>query len=111
MRTTNEIVIAVKECQPVSEEELRLAVASLSSINAFHSMQINKLIEAFGSGSELKLKLRLSALPGHRESMFQGAKAPMDKWLGAENTPGTPENKARLDWAKSVYKKATGEEI
>lgn len=45
------------------------------------------------------------------DRMFDARKQPVDKWLGLEGTPGTPENKAQMEVARKIFKQATGVDL
>lgn len=111
MRSTLQIIIAVKECQPVTEQELKYALAALSAIDHFRSQTIDGLIEAAESGNDFQLKFRIASAKQQRESLFTGIKTDVVKWLGPGNIPGSPEQQERLAWAKRVFEKATGEKL
>jgi hypothetical protein len=110
MRSTLEIIIAVKECQPTTEEELRLALMAMSSIEHFIKEDLKSLVEAVEKGGA-SAKLRAQFARGTLERMFYARKKPPNEWLGKENVPGTPEQKERLATAKAIYKAATGETL
>jgi hypothetical protein len=109
MRTTLEIIIAVKDNQPVTEQELKLALLAMSSIEHFVQGQLDALIEAVESGKSAKLRAALAKQM--RETMFRAKKSDPEKWLGPENIPGNPKHDERLRWAKRLFKKVTGESI
>lgn len=110
-RSTLDICIAVSENDSnITDAELRMCVASLSSINRFYEGDIQGLVEAIKSDAAPRmLKLRAEFAWATYERMFNAQKEPMDKWLGPNNIPGSPGQQQRLRWAKGVYKKATGE--
>lgn len=110
MRSTLEIIIAVQEQQPVTEEELRLALLAMSSIEHFLKNDFQSLIEAVLDGKPTaRMKAEFSR--GTIEKMFQALKTPPDKWLGASGIPGTPENLRQREIAKRIFKAATGEDL
>ena len=109
MRSTNEIIIAVKECQPVTEDELKLALCAMSGIHYHLKRSLEKTISDIEDGKpEAMLKYRAGFEKGTLEVMFNAIKMPPDEFLGPDNTPGTPEFKKRLDLGKAIFKKATG---
>jgi hypothetical protein len=107
MRTTLEIIIAVTECQPVTEDELKLALMAMSSIEHFLKQELLGLIEAIREGKPT-VKMRAEAAWGTVERMWNAAKKPPDEWLGPTNIPGNAEHSARLKRGKALFKKATG---
>lgn len=109
MRTTNEIIIAVKDCEDVSEEELRLAIVAMSSIKYFVQSELQKLIDAIREKKpQAMLEMKAEFAWGTIERMFSAMKKAPDEWLGPGDTPGTPENKARMELGRKIFKKATG---
>lgn len=111
MRSTLEIIIAVKESQPVTEEELRMALLALSGIDHFRSGTINQLIESIESKAQLRIDLAAGFAKQQRESLFKAMKKDPVEWLGPGNLPGNPEYEERVKWARRVYEKATGEKL
>jgi hypothetical protein len=118
MRTTNEIICAVKDCQPATDEELRLALVAMSGMYLLLQSSLYELAEAVGidegkTGPQPLITARLRAHGAKRllEDMFRAAKTPPDKWLGPAHTPGTPENKEQVRMARAVFKAATGREL
>lgn len=108
MRSTLDIIIAVKECQPVSEQELRLAVVALSAMESMDQRALRDLAECVVEGKP-SAKLKAQFLLQETETRFKSRKMPVDQYLGPGDIPGTPENSERLRVAKAIYKKATGE--
>lgn len=106
MRNTLEIIIAVKECESVTEEELKLALVAMSSIEYFVENELTELVEAILADKPIKLKAQFAK--GTLERMFFAKKKSPDEWLGPDNIPGTPEQKANLALGKKIFKNATG---
>lgn len=107
MRSTNEIIIAVKECQPVTVDELKLALIVQSNINHFITDALRKLIEAIKKGKEGSF-LRAAWAETTLESMFQAAKKDPEVWLQPDNIPGNPEHDKRYTISKKVLTKVLG---
>lgn len=110
MRTTLEIIIAVKECQPVTEEEMKLALLAMSGIEHFIKKELMDLIQAIREDKPT-VKMKAEFAWGTVERMWNAAKKPPDEWLGPDNIPGSPEFAARLKWGKALFKKATGVDL
>jgi hypothetical protein len=116
MRSTLEVIIAVEESQPATEEELRLCIVCLKNVLHFTEHSVNEMLDAVELAEEANgpmpmpthLRMRIDECARVRESMFQARKRPMDVWLGPGNTPGNPEYEERRKMAKAVFKKATG---
>lgn len=105
MRSTLDILIAVKENQPVTPEELRLALVALDSIHHFTKNSLNDIIEASEERPQT-LALRIAFAKQTRESMFRAIKTDPSVWLGPENIPGNPEHDRRYRAALALAKKA-----
>lgn len=107
MRTTVEIIIAVKECQPVTEDELKLALLAQSGIEHFTREALLDLIEAIRTDKPT-VKMKAEFAWGTADRMWNAGKKPPDEWLGPANIPGSPEYAERLAFGKALFKKATG---
>lgn len=110
MRSTVGIIVAVKECQPVTVEELKLALLAMASIGQLIEDEARTLAEAV-EADKPAAKLRAGFLLKTLERMFYARKKAPDEWLGPRNIPGTPENTKAMAGAKVLYKKATGEDL
>lgn len=110
MRSTLDIIIAVKECQPVTEQELRLAVVALSAMESMDQRALRDLAEKVIEGKPTA-KLKAQFILQETETRFKSRKMPVDEYLGPGNIPGTPENVERVRVAKAIYKKATGDDL
>lgn len=113
MRSTLDIAIAVKEAEEnIADEELRLCIAAMSSIEYFYRSALIDLIELIREEKpQPLLKMKAEFAWGTVERMFEAQKRPPADWLGNDNIPGTPEQRERLAWAKKVFEKATGEKL
>ena len=107
MRSVLEIIIAVKDQQPATDEELRLCIVALSAMQTMDGMQLHELAESVIDGTA-SAKLRARHVMREAEIRFKSMKMPVDKYLGPRNTPGTPENDRSVRIAKNILKKATG---
>jgi hypothetical protein len=110
MRSTLGIIIAVKESQPVSEEELKLALLVMSAIDHFLEADLRSLAEAVEQNkpaAKLRAKFGIELL----ERMFHARKKPPAEWLGPTNIPGNPEYEQRLATGKKLFEKATGQKL
>jgi len=83
LRTVSEIVEAVQQQQPATEEELRMALLCLYYDNTM------ACDSDFEKASELKLRMRAKENFGRR---FRMMKADPATYLGSRWTPGTQEN-------------------
>lgn len=110
MRSTNSIIIAVQECEPCTEQELRLCIMSLKARLYFAEKAADDMAEAIDNG-QAKAKLRAGFWKNDAESRFKSIKMPVDKYLGLGNTPGTPEYADRLRLSKAILKKVMGLEL
>lgn len=105
MRSTLDVIIALKESQPVTEDELRFALLALSNIDYFIKRSLGDLVEAV-EADKASAKLKAAFAKGTRERMFQAMKQDPQVWLGPGNTPGTPEYAERYALAQKVAKAA-----
>lgn len=112
MRSTVQIICAVKDNKPVEFEELRLALLALSSIEHFYSHELSGLVEAIDEGKPIGLlRLKSQFAKDLHERMFKAIKTDPRAWLGEHNIPGNPEHDERLAGAKRLFTKATGETL
>lgn len=109
MRSTLQIMVAVAEDTPATEQELRYALHAAAQQNRLVEHALHDLAEAVRDrrSETVQQFLALSALK-LLDTMFQARKTPVDTWLGASNIPGSPEQQERLRVGKVVFKKATG---
>lgn len=110
MRSTLEIIIAVKESQPVSEEELRLALLAMASFEYFLKDDLRSLVEAVEQDKPVA-KLRAKFGRDLLERMFKAQKKSPAEWLGPTNIPGNPEYERRLAAGKKLFEKVTGQKL
>ncbi|MBV9863313.1 MAG: hypothetical protein JO267_14330 [Alphaproteobacteria bacterium] len=90
MRSTAEIVGAVQECQPATDQELRYALMSLwywAQMTASSLAEHSDLPSGDGKGYPAFAARR------RYEEWFAGMKLPVDQRLGPRWTPGTRENR------------------
>lgn len=116
-RSTNEILVAIKEDQPVTLEETKLALLALSAILHFAERDRTRLrtaLEDIAEGKPLKthvLRFLVSESKTSEQTLFDAKHATPEKWLGPGNLPGTPEYAQRLAVFKRIAKNATGIEL
>lgn len=108
MRSTNEIIIAVKEQKPVTEQELRYAVCALSAMEYFANSEIESCIKGLETEKPTLRSFILKQAQGFNERRFKSFRLPVDQYLGPGNIPGTTENNQRRNVAKTILKSATG---
>lgn len=111
MRTTIEIICAVQDSKPVTLEECKLALMVLSNINHFVERSLRELAESVLKEHSSGTNFRATTAQKLLEDMFAARKKPPADWLGPRNTPGTPEHAKEQQWAKNLFKKATGLDI
>ncbi len=106
-------MIAVQEADPdITDEELRLCIEVQRGIKHFYERGMLRLIEAIRGDKPISMLKMIAEFEwGTHERMFNAAKKPPTEWLGPQNIPGSPEQKKRLQWAKKVFEKATGEKL
>jgi len=114
MRSTNQIIIAVQECLPCTDAELRLCIMSLKARLYFAEDAANNMAEAIGPSGTATIasaKLQAGFWKNEAEARFRAMKMPVDKYLGPGNTPGTPEHAERMQMGKAIFKAATGMDL
>lgn len=111
MRSTNQIIIAVQECEPCTEEELRLCIMSLKARLHFAESAADDMADAIDRGEHRGIdpgkggaKMRAGFWRGEAESRFKAMKMPVDEYLGPGNTPGAPEYTEGLRVSKAIFK-------
>ena len=110
MQSILEIVIAAKDQQPATEEELRLTVVALSAMLSLVERSGRELAEAVRDDKPAA-GMRAAFFLRDAETRFKGRKmAPVD-YLGPGYTPGTPENDQLKKTAAAVFEKATGQKL
>ncbi len=110
-RTILDIVIACKDQQPATEEELRLTVVALSHMLRIVETSERKLSESIAKGAVHRSQMLAGFASREAERRFQARKTPPAEYLGPSFTPGTPENAALAKQARAVFEKATGEKL
>lgn len=111
-KSTLDVIIAVKESQPLSESELRLCVLSLSSLLHFTEEYLSDLAKHEPpAGSSFSHKIAFTEANRWIVQKFKVQKGPMMTWLGANNIPGNPEYEQSYQMFKNIYKDATGDEL
>jgi hypothetical protein len=101
VRSTLEIIIAVKECAPVTEEELKLALIVMCNVEHFVRRDLTALAQAV-KGGRPSVKLIAASAEKTLESMFYARKKDPAEWLGPADTPGTEEFRRRYAGAKAL---------
>lgn len=102
VRTISEIIDACQEQQPATEEELRL---TLLALHYCLQMSCPSQFASFGES-----RLRTEAEENFKR-WFRLLRESPDKYLGANWTPGTPENTEQRRLSKRVlraFEKARG---
>lgn len=97
MRSVNEIILAVQEQQPATEEELRLALLCID-----YEMTISTETD-WNEASPALLRSRASEQFSRR---FRMGKADPKEWLGRRWLPGTEENRRAREVSMRIAKKA-----
>lgn len=105
MRTIAEIICAVGDQQPVTEEELKLALLSVHGWAQMAHRDLHTIAE--NTDKLMVAKIRA----GHWKTYFPMMKASPDTYLGPNHTPGTPENDQLRRLARGVFKAATGRDL
>lgn len=109
MRSTNELMVAVSECDACTDEELRCCVSALSAMLHFAKRAADDMSEGIeGGGTSIKHKVSAKLWRQNAEGRFNSIKMPVDTYLGPGNMPGSPEQAERLRIGKAIVKKVTG---
>jgi hypothetical protein len=87
MRSTKDIITAVKESQPVTQDDLRMALLVMSTVDGFTWRELYDLIEAVQSDPE-QARMKAAFAKGILERMYRAKKEDPETWLGPEQTPG-----------------------
>ena len=104
MRSTLDILIAVKDRQPVEPEELRLAllVMDFCCHQAEHRMRtMAEKIEAGTKSNSIVAGLQAQFSKQTIESNWTARRADPEVFLGPTNIPGNPEHDTRYDAMKT----------
>lgn len=106
MRSTVDVCVAVQECRPCMEVELRLCIASLCAIQSFLKRDLRKLCEVLEKTKTESLRVKFTR--DMMDMISKAAKQPMDEWLGPLGTPGTDEQVNVVEISKRIIKETTG---
>ena len=104
MRSTLNIIIAVKEEEPVTEDELKMALLVMASVNYFYQKSLRDINEAHKDSKLGWLSFKIKDGVKLIERMITAQKEDPLKWLGVENIPGTKEYEERYRLSKKIYK-------
>ncbi len=110
MRSTNQIIQAVLECEECTEEELRLCIMSLKARLYFAEKAADDMAAATEKGLPAT-QMRAGFWKIEAEQRFASITMPVDKYLGPGSIPGTSEQVERLRVSKAIFEKATGEKL
>lgn len=105
MRSLNEVIIAVQHSQPVTEEELKLALLALRSTNIRTEHVLTHLLHLLEKHLPLR-KMSVSRMARQEFELclkwaHECKKTDLSKLLTPEFIPGTPENEK---WHKIAHK-------
>ena len=113
MRSTNEIIIALKECEHVEYEELRMACLVLNSLLFFSHNDIKRLLKG-GIGAEITKNMEFPdayADLGISKTEYEAMKKDPVEWLGVDYIPGTPEYLERYKISKAIFNKVVNGDV
>ena len=111
MRSTANIIGAIKDCEPVEYEELRLAVLVLDSLLTFKQKHLIRLLKG-GYGAELTEKMEYPDAHkdlGISKTEWNALRMDPEKYLGKSHIPGTPEFESHYKISKKILEKALAE--
>ena len=109
MRSTLKIIVAVKDQEPVTEEELKMALLVMSAVNYFANNKIEALVRSIERNK--MREYAVAEAKKWRESEFEMLKNDPLICLGRSGIPGTPENNEQMRMSRQIYKAVTGEEL
>ncbi len=92
MRSTVEIICAVQDRRPVTEEELRLALLAMSGIDYVVERSLRQLAADVVGGRTSIARFRATDAEPLLARMFAARKADPALWLGPAGIPGHPEH-------------------
>jgi len=106
MRSTAEIIIAIKDCEEVDIEELKMACLVEDALLFFAHGNIKRLLKG-GIGAELTRTEFPDAHAdlGISKHEYEAMKKDPIEYLGVDHIPGTPEYNARYEISKKILKK------
>ena len=113
MRSTNEIIIALKECEHVEYEELRMACLVLDSLLFFSHNNIERLLKG-GIAAEITKELEFPdayADLGISKTEYDAMKKDPVEWLGVDNIPGTIGYLERYKISKAIFNKVVNDDV
>ena len=113
MRSTNEIIIALKECEHVEYEELRMACLVLNNLLFFSHNNTKRLLKG-GTAAEITKKMEFPdahADLGISKTEYEATRNDPVEWLGANNIPGTPEYMERYKISKAIFNKVMNGDV
>lgn len=110
LRGATAVIVAVKDSLPVTEEELKMALLVMSSVDYFRHKYLRDLVKAVDGKNEVVIAIGLSAAKQSEETLFAAMKNDPLVWLGT-NIPGNPEYEENMRMYKRIAKNATGIEL
>lgn len=114
MRSTCEIIAAVKDGEEVPYEELKLACMVQSFLLLQYQNDVKRLLKG-GIAAEMTKQSyysdpKTASAEGGISSVYWNAiKADPQKFLGPAHIPGTPEYEERYRVSKAVFNKVMGD--
>lgn len=105
MRSTNDIIISVKENEKPEYEELRMACLVLNSLLFFSHQNIARLLKG-GYAAEITKNMEFPdahAELGISKTEFNAMKKDPLEWLGKDHIPGTQEYEERHAISKKIF--------
>lgn len=106
MRTLAEIIDGAKDGNKPTHDECYFAMLALDALSDFTTRDLRNV--GFHTRSAKLIGFRRLADEDHRR-WHRALNTPPDKYLGPNNTPGTPEQKAGRRMAKKVMKRVLGD--
>lgn len=109
MRSMLQIAIAIQDGQDVTLEEAKLACLAYSHMQSTTERELRELVEKVKGKSNWATMMKVASIESSFTSRFQGRKLPVDKFLGPNWMPGTPENDAIRKASDAILAKFAGD--
>lgn len=112
MRTTNEIIIAIKEQEPVEYDELKMACLVLNTILFFNHSKFRRLLKG-GYAADVTRKMDFPdshADLGIPKEEWNALRMDPISYLGEDNIPGKPQYDQHYKLSKKLFEKCMKEE-
>jgi len=114
MRSTLEIEIAASDNAPATEQELRYALVARRVMYSMVTRSLRALAELVlvpAGVDRASPRFKARCADELLDTLFKSQKMPVDKYLGADGIPGSPERKKAIATGKAIFRAATGVDL